>query len=256
MTILHITAALLLLCCASGSAFAQPRESVETDISSRNVAIESNFTGAEIVVFGTIAHSRQTASEADIYDLAVVIRGPEEPMVTRRKERVMGVWINTRSREFQNVPGYYAVLSTRPLDEISDRETLLRYGIGFDSLLLERTRADAPPDPFRTALIRIMSNGGLYRRSEEGVTFIGTSLFRATFKLPANVPNGEYWAEVFAFTDGAMISHNSSRLTIRKEGFERFVYNLAFNMPLLYGVLAVIAAMLAGLVASAILRRD
>jgi uncharacterized protein (TIGR02186 family) len=256
MIILRITAALLLVCCTAASASAQQRESVETDISSRNIAIESNFTGAEIVVFGTIANSRQTDSESGLYDLAVVIRGPEEPMVTRRKERVMGVWINTRSREFQNVPGYYAVLSTRPLEEIADKETLLRYGIGYESLLLERKKPGAPPDPFREAVIRIMNNDGLYRRSEDGVSFIGSSLFRATFQLPANVPNGEYWAEVFAFAEGEMISHSSTRLTIRKEGFERFVYNLAFEQPLLYGVLAVITAMLAGLLASAIFRKD
>lgn len=256
MTLLQITAALLALCCTSATAYAQARESVETDISSRNIAIESNFTGAEIVVFGTIANSRQTEAESGLYDLAVVIRGPEEPMVTRRKERVLGVWINTRSREFQNVPGYYAVLSTRPLEEIAEKDVLLRYGIGFESLLLERTAPDAPADPFREAIIRIMNNDGLYRRSEDGVTFIGTSLFRATFQLPATVPNGEYWAEVFAFSEGAMISHSSTRLSIRKEGFERFVYNLAFEQPLLYGVLAVITAVLAGLLASVVFRKD
>lgn len=255
MALRELMAAILLLCCST-AAFAQPLESVETDISSRNIAIESNFTGAEIVVFGTIANSRQTAPEAGLYDLAVVIRGPEEPIITRRKERVMGVWINTRSREFQNVPGYYAVLSTRPLDEIAEQDTLLRYGIGFNSLLLERTQGESPKDVFRTAVVRIMQNAGLYRRSENGVTFIGTSLFRATFKLPANVPNGEYWAEVFAFADGAMLSHSSTRLSIRKEGFERFVYNLAFDKPLVYGILAVITAMLAGLLASVIFRKD
>lgn len=256
MAMRKLACALLALCFCASVAHAQGRESVETDISSRNIAIESNFTGAEIVVFGTIANSRQSAPESGLYDIAVVIRGPEEPMVTRRKERVLGMWINTRQRQFQNVPGYYAVLSTRPLEDIADRDTLLRYGIGFNSLLVERTRPTDPPDPFRSAVIRIMQNAGLYRRSEEGVTFLGTSLFRATFDLPANVPNGEYWAEVFAFTDGAMISHNATRLSIRKEGFERFIYNLAFDKPLVYGVLAVIAAMLAGLLASAVFRKD
>jgi hypothetical protein len=78
-------AIVLLICAGLGPAAAQSRETVETDISSRNIAIESTFTGASIVVFGTITRSRQTAPEAGLYDLAIVIRGPEQPVLIRRK---------------------------------------------------------------------------------------------------------------------------------------------------------------------------
>lgn len=241
---------------APAASLAQPGETVETDISSRNIAIESNFTGAEIVVFGTVLNGRQTSADHGLYDLAVVIRGPEKPIVVRRKSRVLGIWVNTRSRSYQNVPGYYAVLSTRPLNEIAEEDLLHKYDIGFSSLLPGGAGADEPADPFSEAVIRIQQNKGLYRRSDDGVSFIGSSLFRATVGLPANVPVGEYWADVFLFADGELVSHNSSPLTIHKEGFERFVFTLAFQQPLLYGVAAVIAAMIAGLLASAILRRD
>lgn len=231
-------------------------ETVETDISSREIKIESNFTGANIVVFGTIANSRQESPEAGYYDLAVVVRGPEKPVITRRKSRVFGIWINTQSRPYQNVPGYYAILSTRPLDEVAKPELLKKYGIGFDSLLLERTESGEVDDPFRDAIIRINWKNGLYRKDEFGAAFIGTSLFRATATLPANVPVGEYWADVFVFSKGKLLSHSSSSLNIHKEGFERVVYNLAFDNPLLYGIVAVIAAVLAGLLASAAFRKD
>lgn len=253
--------ALLILCLtlwwtAPDAASAQPEETVETDLSSRNIAIESNFTGAEIVVFGTVLNGRQTSADHGLYDLAVVIRGPEKPIVVRRKSRVLGIWVNTQSRSYQNVPGYYAVLSSRPLNEIAEQNVLRKYGIGFSSLLPERTSPNAPADPFREAVIRIRERKGLYRRSDEGVSFIGSSLFRATVDLPTNVPVGEYRADVFLFADGELINHNSSQLTIHKEGFERFVFTLAFQQPLVYGIAAVIAAMIAGLLASAIFRRS
>lgn len=232
------------------------QESVETDVSAREIAIESNFTGVRIVVFGSISNSRQTTPESGIYDLAVVIRGPEEPLISRRKERVMGIWINTSARAYQNVPGFYAVLSTRPLDEIADRKTLNKYGIGFRSLVLERRGPDAPPDPYRDAIIRIKESKGLYRKSDFGVAFIGKSLFRATVDLPADVPVGEYWADVFVFREGQLLSHSSSRLNIQKQGFERLMYTMAFDYPLLYGIAAVIVAILAGLLASALFRRE
>jgi uncharacterized protein (TIGR02186 family) len=249
-------AIVLLICAGLGPAAAQSRETVETDISSRNIAIESTFTGASIVVFGTITRSRQTAPEAGLYDLAIVIRGPEQPVLIRRKSRVLGIWINTESRPYQNVPGYYAVLSTRPLNEITDKKTLNKYGIGFDSLLIERAGVNGRQDPFREAVLRIRRDQGLYRDKETGAAFIGTSLFRATAELPANVPVGEYWVDVFVFREGKLIGEHSSTLTLRKQGFERFVYTLAFDRPLVYGLVAVAAAMIAGLLASAIFRRE
>lgn len=247
-------ATLLCLCIAWNSAVrAQGPEEVETDVSTRQVAIESNFSGAKLVVFGTVTNSRQTAPESGIYDLAVVVRGPEQPAVMRRKSRVLGIWINTLSRVYQNVPGYYAILSTRPLDEITEKKTLDKYGIGFDHILVER---DTPDDPFRDAIIRIRQKEDLYQYSDTGVAFIGKSLFRATVDLPANVPVGEYWTDVFVFREGKLLSHNSTTINLRKEGFERFVFTAAFEHSLLYGIAAVLTAILAGLAASAIFRKD
>ena len=240
----------------AAAAVTPPNENVETDVSSRDIAIESNFTGASIVVFGTIGNGRQQAPEAGLYDLAIVVRGPEKPVIARRKSRVFGIWINRLSRPYQNVPGYYAVLSTRPLEEIANAEILKKFGIGFDSLVLERTEPGDAGDPFRDAIIRIREREGLFKKAEFGATFIGKSLFRATVELPANVPVGEYWADVFVFSKGELLSHNSSTVNIHKQGFERYVFRMAFDQPLIYGLIAVAAAVLAGLLASAIFRKD
>jgi len=238
------------------SAYAASDEAVETDISSREIAIESNFSGASLVVFGTVLNGRGAAHQGGDYDLAVVIRGPEQPVIARQKARILGIWINARSRPYQNVPGYYAVLSTRPLQEIAKPEVLKKFGIGFDSLLLERKELFEPGDPFRDAVVRIRKQEGLFRHSDTGVTFIGKSLFRATIDLPSNVPVGEYWADVFVFYKGKLVSNNSTSLNINKQGFERFVFTAAFDYPLLYGIAAVIAAILAGLLASAAFKKE
>ncbi|MBR7552515.1 TIGR02186 family protein, partial [Mycobacterium tuberculosis] len=59
------------------------------------VRIEQNFTGAEITVFGTIERDRVAVSRADPYHIAVVVIGPPERVVVRRKSRIVGLWINT-----------------------------------------------------------------------------------------------------------------------------------------------------------------
>jgi uncharacterized protein (TIGR02186 family) len=104
--------------------------------------------------------------------------------------------------------------------------------------------------------VRIKQREGLYIYNPEGVVFVGRNLFRATVDLPANVPVGKYATDVYLLREGDVLSHNRSQLTIDKQGFERFVFSAAFDYPLLYGIIAVIIAVCAGLLASALTRRD
>lgn len=41
-----------------------PIELVEADVSTRSVAVTSSFTGTEIIVFGSVEHSRQPTAES------------------------------------------------------------------------------------------------------------------------------------------------------------------------------------------------
>ena len=243
-------------------ALATAAELIESDISSRNIAIESNFTGERIVIFGTIENARPGELESSPYDIVVAIRGPDKPIVTRRKARVAGIWINRDSHTFKNVPGYYAVLATRDLSEIAKPDVLKANGIGFQSLdfvpfgIQNNSAIDAGLIAFKTAAVRIKQKKGLYLYDPKGVKFVGRNLFRATVDLPANVPVGSYASEVYLLRDGMVLNRNRSNLTIKKQGFERFVFSAAFDYPLLYGIIAVIIAVAAGLLASAMARRD
>jgi len=265
MARLNIFAALLalLLTGLSVAALAAKKtEKIESDISSRNIAIESNFTGSRIVVFGTIENSRQAESEIGLYDVAVAIRGPKRTIITRRKSKVAGIWINQDSRTFANAPGFYAVMSNRPLHDIAEQKVLDAYGLGYQSLDFKPVSAGGaePSDldlaEFREAAVRIKQKESLYTYDPAGVVFVGRNLFRATVNLPASVPVGTYASDVYLLRKGKVLSHNRSNLTINKEGFERFVFSAAFDYPLIYGILAVIIAVTAGLLASALTRRD
>ena len=262
LKILYALLALLLTGFTAGVLAAENEEKIESDLSSRNIAIESNFTGSRIVVFGTIENSQQSEFEIGLYDIAVAIRGPKRTIVTRRKSKVAGIWINQHSLTFANAPGYYAVMSNRPLPEIAEQTVLDAYGLGFKSLDFRPVNADgAEPTEqdlveFRQAVVRIKQKEGLYTYNPTGVVFVGRNLFRATVNLPANVPVGTYASDVYLLREGKVLSHNRSELTINKEGFERFVFSAAFDYPLIYGIMAVIIAIMAGLLASALTRRD
>jgi uncharacterized protein (TIGR02186 family) len=252
--------ALMLLALFSITAIAaEPatQEQVQSDVSTREIAIESNFTGIEILIFGSIDFSdEQTPADAN-YGVITVVRGPTEPVAVTRKHRIFGIWVNDPGKSFATAPGFYAVLSSRPFRSIASDDTLKQLGIGLVNVDFGRyTRGDHTDDGYRDALIRLRTEEGLFQEHDDGVSFIGRSLFRANVTLPVNVPVGHYTADVYLFRDGQLVSKNVSGLYVNKVGFERLVYSLAYQHPFFYGLLAVVLAVLAGLTGWYAFRRD
>jgi uncharacterized protein (TIGR02186 family) len=231
-------------------------EQVQSDISTREISIESNFTGIEIVLFGSVDFSRAPSPDEGPYDVIMTIRGPNRPIVVRKKERIAGLWMNGPSKTFPTVPGFYAVLASRPFRAVAPKDTLRKLGIGFSNLDFGKSaEGEAADDGFRANLIRLQKVHGLFQESDDAVSFLGRSLFRGSIQLPVNVPIGRYTTQVFLFRDGKLLSQSQSSLQVHKVGFERVVYMLAFSYPLAYGLLAVLMATSAGLLAYAAFRR-
>jgi uncharacterized protein (TIGR02186 family) len=236
-------------------------ERVEADVSTRSIAVTSGYSGAEIVVFGTVENSRQSSAESGYYDVIVIVEGAPAPLVARKKSRVAGLWINTSSLAFNSVPGYYAMASTRPVEEFADASILDELAIGF-----ERVRMVAAGQPetrvssddlfqFKSAVARLKERQSLFLRDDYGVAFSGRSLFRSTIQLPANVPVGPLTTRVYLFQDGKLLSRYQSRVSLAREGVERWLHDFAFGQPVLYGIFTVLLALAAGVLASALFRR-
>lgn len=236
-------------------------ERVIADLSSRIVPIQSDFSGARLILFGVVENSRQTAPESGFYDVVVVLEGPSEEIAVRRKERVAGIWLNSKSLKFRDVPSYYAIIASRPLEEIANERTLDKHEIGFNHVYVEiapgqgRNPAANRLADFREALIRLKQREGLYREDQYGIAFVGNSLFRTTMYLPSNVPIGTFRARVFLFREGVFLSQYTAPLNIERAGIERIAHTFAYDQPLLYGLLAVFLAVSAGLLASAAFRK-
>jgi uncharacterized protein (TIGR02186 family) len=232
-------------------------EEVQSELSTREISIQSNFTGIEILLYGSIDFSQTPVPETGSYDVIMVVRSPAEPIVARRKERVAGIWVNGPGKVYASVPGFYAALSTRPFRAIAPDETLKALGIGLSNLDFGRaTQGDAEEETFRSSVIRLKQKQRLFQEDDDGVGFVGRSLFRGTVALPVNVPTGRYTTDIYLFRDGQVVSSNQSTLEVSKAGFEGLVHLLAFKNPFLYGVLAVVLAVLAGLAGWYAFRRE
>ena len=130
-------------------------EPVQSDVSTREISIQSNFTGIEIVLFGAIDFSRAPSPDEGPYDVVMIVRGPNRRVVWR-KERVAGIWVNSKSKTFPSVPGFYAVLASRPLRAVAPDATLQKLGIGFYNIDFDQPAdGETADNAFRAKLIRL-----------------------------------------------------------------------------------------------------
>ncbi len=255
-------ALIIAIALAPAVAAQSAKETVEADVSTRSVAITSSFVGTEILIFGTVENSRAPSAEAGTYDVVVVVEGTPGPAVVRKKANVGGLWINNRKVRFASFPSYYAIASTRPVEEIAEKDVRNALQIGFSHVRMVPSggisatpRGESDADEFRTAVIRLKQRERLYVTADYGVTFIGRSLFRSTISLPPNVPVGPLTARLYLFKDGQLLSQYRSLVNLERTGLERFLHDSAYERPLLYGLVTVLLAALAGLAAAFAFRR-
>lgn len=234
--------------------------SLEADVAARSVAVTSSFRGAEIILFGAVDDTKYTATANRPFDVVIAIEGREEPVVMRKKSNVAGMWINTQSVRFNNVPSFYAVQSTRPLAEIADSDLYRKHKIGIANILglpvSDGSMSAEELKPFADALRRLKQEGGLYVEDDDSVSFTGRVLFRSTIDLPPSVLVGTLIARVYLLRDGELLANFTSDIRMERQGLMRYMHQLAFTYQLFYGILAVLLAAAAGIGASMLFRKS
>ena len=209
------------------------------DLSNHLIAITTGFAGTDVLLFGAIDEPG---------DVVVVVRGPSEEITIHRKSRILGIWVNTANVTFDQAPSFYTIAASRPLEEIAAESVLQRHQMGLDNLKLN-IRGRVSPNlaaEWRDALIRNKREIGHYGSQVDPVVFLGARLFRVRLSLPANVPTGTYLTEVYFLKEGRVISAQTTPLMVSKVGLEAEIFNLAHNQSALYGVIAILVALMAG----------
>lgn len=218
------------------------------DLSDHLVAITTGFAGTAVLLFGAIDEPG---------DVIVVVRGPGEAAVVHRKSRIAGIWVNTAKMTFEDVPSFYAVAASRPVEEIAGEAVLARNEIGVRHLVaLPRAKASANiAEEWIEALIRNKTRENLYAAEVGKVTFLGNQLFRTRVSFPANVPTGTYQVRAYLLREGAVVSAQTSPLTVGKIGAEAEIFDFAHQRSALYGIIAILIALVAGWLAHVAFRK-
>ena len=223
-------------------------QQIATDLSSHEIEINAGFDGAELLLFG---------HEGNTEDILVIVKGPEFSTTVRRKERVGGIWVNKTEVLFESAPGFYFVAATPNLNADGRIETIfVETGLGARYLGLNAKTETNLSETFRGALIELKTRAKLYSDSPETVQIRPDGLFRVKIPFPASTPVGTYSVTVYQVADGWPVAGASTPLAVRKVGFSAYVFDLAHNQPLIYGIIAIAIALSAGWLGGLAFRRS
>ncbi len=221
---------------------------LEIELSRDRVDITTGFDGTNVILFGT--------SAVEGADLIITLTGPERTMMVRRKDRLLGAWMNRDAVEFRRVPSYYDLASTMPMS--ADDPLFKRNEIGVDNLDFYAEDEEDPQmaEVFRDALIRRMQEKGLYPIRAIMPAFINPGFFKTTFELPPGVPTGIYTVQAILIKNDTIVAREAKTLQVGQVGFNARVYSFADKHAFFYALLAVLIASLSGWSAFTFLRRD
>lgn len=231
------------------------QEVIVSGMSQNRVSITADFDGSEILIYGAVKRD-SPAPEGGPLEVIVTVEGPSTPVAVRRKDRVFGIWVNNASVHVDSAPSFYAVATTGPLNHILSDIDNLRFGITIERVIRAIGIADEADKAgeFVLALLRVRTNEGRYRILEGKVELTEDTLFRTDVVLPSNLTEGEYKVRLFLLRDKRVVASQEKVIGVRKEGLERFIFNLAQERPLIYGLVSLVLAALAGWGASAAFR--
>jgi uncharacterized protein (TIGR02186 family) len=226
------------------------------DVSARQVQIRYSFSGAQLLLFGAIAYpdGRTPARPADV---AVVLRGPVQPILVREKQKIAGIWMNADSSRFRSAPSFYAVASSRPIGQLVDDRTASIYELGIHNLQLSPGGGSLPEKErhFEAGLLDLRSRAGLYSEAANGVEITDGILYRAVITIPSQVPVGTYTAETFLIDRGKVVAAATRDIQIDKSGIERSVWLASRRNRFLYGLACVALSLGLGWAAAVAFRR-
>jgi uncharacterized protein (TIGR02186 family) len=245
--------ALWLAAALALSALPAGGEEVVAGLSQDAISITANFEGSEILIFGAVRREAPPPG-SDPMQVIVTVEGPSRPVTVRRKDRRFGIWVNTDSAAVDAAPTFYAVSSTAPLSDAISATEDLRHRVSVDQAIRAVDLGLSDSGAFTEALVRIRLGDDLYQLNEGAVTFREETLFNTSVQLPANLVEGDYQTRIFLTRGGEVVDVYEQAIPVRKVGLERWIYTLAHDQPLIYGILSLAIAIAAGWLASAVFR--
>ena len=239
---------LSLLCLLSFAGQGMAAES-QISVSPDKVSVGLNFRGTDLDISGDVPDNAQ------VY---IKITSPNDGILDlSKKGKVSLFWMNVENASVTNVPKLYRVFTSRPLGEVPEK---LQKELGIDkdySSVYERAEVKKHSDSgsltlgkseageFVNSMVGVFSEGGLYGINEGGVQ-TDKGRFKASLKLPANIPQEECQVTAYFIKDGQVIGTSEKTFKVETVGVVKWLNDLAIYDGPSYGYMSVLIALLVG----------
>jgi uncharacterized protein (TIGR02186 family) len=234
----------LLLLFTSNVSMASP---IISGISTNEINIDTKFRGAKILLFG---------AKGDAGDIVVTVRGPKKNFILTKKHKLFGVWYNGERMKFKESYSFYSLFSTFNNQEKIDN-LLKDLELGKNNLeFYSPDKASAEKkEEFRLQLIERLEQNKLYTSGANKVDFLDETLFKVMLDFPKNITRGVYTVEIYLINDGSLLSFQSIPIYVNQVGFSAQVLDFAYQQSFLYGIGAILLALLVGWLANYLFAR-
>ena len=216
--------------------------SLDLQLAGDTIDITTFYNGTTLEVSGT--------APVDT-DVVLEVSGAKKDVHLKEKGKVLGVlWMNKTDVSLENAPANYMVYTPdKPVDTLLNPET----GIGYQALVNDIVIEPASEDKafIFGEYVKLMEKAGVYAIYQGTVQYgpvkDGTRSFSATLIVPPKMSAGTYQVRGFALRNGAVVDTAGRDLSVRLQGFPALIHSLAYDRPLLFGIMAVVIAIGAGL---------
>ena len=236
---------LRLLCLLTILAVPAKAEEIVLGLSQDEVAITANFNGSDILVFGAIKREKPAPTDGEL-GIIVTVAGPDVPTTVRKKDRRLGIWVNSEAVDIDVAPSFYAIATNKPLGEILSDSENFNARVSINHAIRRVGPAKSGGANFEDALIRIREGQRLYQTLPDAVMIEDETLFRTEIAMPANLTEGDYEAEIYLTRGGQIVDLYTTTIPVKKVGLERWLYNLAHEKAFWYGLMSLAIAIAAG----------
>ncbi|MCG6916603.1 MAG: TIGR02186 family protein [Deltaproteobacteria bacterium] len=252
-----ISILLALSCClVLGRPFSSAASYVKAHLSPEAVDIGAFFNGAQVYVTGDVSR-----------DAEVVVRlsGMGQNVALKKKGKILGLlWMNLGSVTIHNVPNLYLIYISKDFKPTAGAQPdkWEELGLGFAALKkqVDISSAEAESEAVFEEFLKLKESEGLYAIETGQVTYgeaeSGGKSFRAVLQIPPRLTPGKYLVETFAVKDASVAARTTAELQVKQVGLPAFISRLAFKHGALYGLLAAIIAIAAGLLMGVIFKGE
>lgn len=240
-------------------------------VSPQAIQMGAFYDGAKMRIEGTAPSGSQ---------VLVIIRGEEHDELFNKKGRVGPIWVNTDRIHVAFTPSLFLSFSGADVTAFLDPASIEAYQLDEQAIknrLASRSHckcsttvrhhtwpgtitrcAGVEPDPKYQELIRsyylalksrerrYQTHLGAVRITNPGSNAAADSQYSLDFDWPRSAPPGSYQVEVYACKNRVVAARTTTPLQVVEVGFPEAMVTLSSGHPLAYGVIAILAAVLAG----------